>query len=157
MSGGVGTAQTAPAVSGVDPASTWPGQARWRSLAAREAAAGDARRYANAVLGAWNLPDDAADSIVLVVSELVTNAVQAYPPGASGWVWLRFQRLGGFVLVEVGDSIPAPAVQRPPAAEDDEHGRGLLIVDALSEAWHCYPVPGGKVVEARMRAQGDPS
>jgi anti-sigma regulatory factor (Ser/Thr protein kinase) len=158
MSGAIGTVRTAPEAatrSGADRASTWPDSTRWRSLKARHAAVAEARRHANSILGGWDVPDDAADSIVLVVSELVTNAVQAYPAGAPGWVTLRLQRQDGIVLVEVADSIAAPAVPQPPAAEDDEHGRGLLIVDALAVSWDCYSVPGGKVVAAVMAVRGD--
>jgi hypothetical protein len=92
-----------------------------------------------------------------VVSELVTNAIDAigaHPGGTPGGAWLRFQQQGGLVLVEVADGIAAPAVRKPPPAGDAERGRGRLIVEALSEEWDCYLVPGGKVVAATVRTRG---
>ncbi|MFF0789304.1 ATP-binding protein [Streptomyces spiralis] len=90
------------------------------------------RHRVSALLGAWDLPAEAADDVLLVVSELVTNAlVHARPPAT-----LRLWRLPvdgrRTVHVEVSDRGPA-APPGPAAAPDpDEHGRGLDIVTALS-------------------------
>ncbi|MEU6403467.1 ATP-binding protein [Streptomyces sp. NPDC046985] len=84
------------------------------------------------LLDAWNLPPDAVDDVLLVVSELVTNAlVHARPPAT-----LRLWRLPldgrQAVHVEVTD-LGAAAPPGPATAPDpDEHGRGLGIVTALS-------------------------
>jgi anti-sigma regulatory factor (Ser/Thr protein kinase) len=90
------------------------------------------RHRVSALLGLWDLPTEAADDVLLVVSELVTNAlVHAVPPAT-----LRLWRLPvddrWAVHVEVTDLGPA-APPGPAAAPDpDEHGRGLDIVTALS-------------------------
>ncbi|MDF3299258.1 ATP-binding protein [Streptomyces tropicalis] len=84
------------------------------------------------VLGDWDLPADTAEDVLLVVLELVTNAlVHALPP-ATLRVWRVLVDGRHGVRVEVSDQGPA-APPAPPAAPDpDEHGRGLGIVTALS-------------------------
>ncbi|MFF8943449.1 ATP-binding protein [Streptomyces sp. NPDC014864] len=91
------------------------------------------RRRVRAVLGGWNLPADAVEDVLLVVSELITNAlVHALPPAT-----LRLWRIPvdgrAGVRVEVTDRGPAaPPGPRKSAPDPDEHGRGLGIVAALS-------------------------
>ncbi|MDQ2874073.1 MAG: ATP-binding protein [Actinomycetota bacterium] len=154
MSGGIGTARTAPASCGVDLAPAWPDFTSWFALAARPEAVADARSFTNSMLGAWDVDDDAADNTALVVSELVTNAIQATLPGSSARVWLRLRHRAGLVAVEVADNSPASPAPGPPPDGDDEHGRGLLIVEALCEQWGCYQLSGaGKVVMAMLRTR----
>jgi Histidine kinase-like ATPase domain len=114
-----------------------------------------ARLHAKHVLREWGVSGDEADAIELVVSELVTNAVQATcmlrdPVPAP--VRLRIVRDAAHVLVEVADAVAArPAAGRP--EDDDVHGRGLMIVGAVSKEWGAYGIPGGgKVVWARLPA-----
>jgi len=83
----------------------------------------------------------------LAVSELVTNAVRAStqahgarPPGAPTGLPAVGLRLAGDrvrLLVEVSDHDPGPPV---PTAVDPERdgGRGLLLVEAVSEQWGYY-------------------
>jgi hypothetical protein len=114
-----------------------------------------ARLHAKHVLREWGVTGDEADAIELVVSELVTNAVQATamlrdPVPAP--VRLRIVRDSAHVLVEVADAVAArPAAGHP---EDcDVHGRGLMIVGAVSKEWGAYGISGGgKVVWARLAA-----
>ncbi|MEU7059236.1 ATP-binding protein [Streptomyces sp. NPDC046197] len=101
------------------------------------------RRRVRAVLGGWNLPSEAAEDVLLVVSELVTNAlVHAVAPAT-----LRLGRVlvGGrkAVRVEVTDRGPArPAEPTACAPDPDEHGRGLGIVNALSARCGERSCPG---------------
>jgi hypothetical protein len=88
-----------------------------------------------------------AHAAELAVSELVTNAVRAStnarnarPPGPPTGVPVVGLRLAGDrlrLLVEVSDHDPGPPV---PTAVDPERdgGRGLLLVDAVSERWGYY-------------------
>ncbi|WP_086727983.1 ATP-binding protein [Streptomyces carpinensis] len=90
------------------------------------------RHRVRAVLGTWNLPADAADDVLLVVSELVTNALVHARPPATLRLWRLPVEGRRAVHVEVTDLGPA-APPGPEAAPDpDEHGRGLGIVNALS-------------------------
>ncbi|SOD90596.1 Anti-sigma regulatory factor (Ser/Thr protein kinase) [Streptomyces sp. Ag109_G2-15] len=78
----------------------------------------------------WGVPGQLATDIVLVVSELVTNAIQH----GKGDVELRVRYVGSEVRIEVTDGNPTPAEVRIPDA-DEESGRGLLLVAALSRKW----------------------
>ena len=83
----------------------------------------------------------ACDVAVLLVSEVVTNAIVHGRSEAR----LRIVASGSTLRVEVGDDCPAhPQVQHvgPTAV----HGRGVGFVDRLSTAWGVRDVPGGKVV-----------
>jgi len=90
------------------------------------------------------------ERVELLVSELLTNAVNA--SRTLEWITpVRFWLLSdeASVLVLVWDGNPQPPV-RIDTSELDEHGRGLLLVEALSDQWDWY-VPreiGGKVVTA---------
>jgi len=106
----------------------------------------------------WGL-HDLADTIELVVSELVTNAVQASMDHDErprftnehglACIHLRLSTDRHAALVEVWDEnfrLPEPA--RPDL--DDESGRGLMLVDALAEhwGWDIPPSGRGKIVWA---------
>lgn len=88
-----------------------------------------ARRTVHDTLAAWGL-DILADDMVLVASELVTNALQH----ASGPIVMVLQQRDETVLVEVADVSSALPVPRSESA-DDESGRGLALVEALSDDW----------------------
>jgi PAS domain S-box-containing protein len=73
-----------------------------------------------------------ADALVLMVSELATNAVQH--AATEFEVAVRVAPDGGHVRVEVHDG--APGFPTPPEeVPDAPHGRGLRIVRALADAW----------------------
>ncbi|MEH0424539.1 ATP-binding protein [Streptomyces sp. B21-083] len=88
-----------------------------------------ARRTVHDTLATWGL-DNLADDMVLVASELVTNALQH----ASGPIVMVLQQRDETVLVEVADVSPALPVPRRESA-DDESGRGLALVEAFSDGW----------------------
>jgi hypothetical protein len=100
---------------------------------------------------------DCPDTAILLTSELVTNAVQAArlsehePAGrrvAPEPIHLTLRALPGGVVIEVFDSEPGPPIPRQ-ADPNAEHGRGLVLVKALSKEWGFdYPKSGGKVVYA---------
>ena len=127
----------------------WP-RRTFLELGALVGAVPCARLHARHVLWEWSLTG-LSDSVELLVSEFVTNAVAAsrsMVPSAPLRLWL--QAGAGQVLVVVWDACP-----RPPApaevSEDAESGRGLLLVDAISKRWDWYfpqDGTGGKVVWA---------
>ena len=85
--------------------------------------------------------DCLVDVAVLLVSELVTNAVRY----AGGPVHLQIVVRRGRVRVEVIDEAP----DGPRSASADtfaERGRGLLIVEALASRWSVEDLPPGKRV-----------
>ena len=120
------------------------------------------RGYTRVILDEWNLAT-VADPAELIVSELVTNSVQAtadedgrprYGEAGLPVVHLRLASDRARVLVEVWDSVPGvPAARR--AGPDEEGGRGLALVEAMSDCWGWTTVPGwsGKVVWAELRPQ----
>ncbi|MGW7167719.1 SpoIIE family protein phosphatase [Streptomyces sp. NPDC054884] len=100
-----------------------------------------ARRFTARTLRRWQV-QEAADAVLLVVSELVTNALVH----TQGPVRLDLILRGDRVRVCVSDSSPrAPA---KPVIVDWEStgGRGLLLVEAMSDTFGSVPVAGGKQV-----------
>ncbi|WP_392673870.1 SpoIIE family protein phosphatase [Streptomyces sp. LN785] len=113
--------------------------AEWElALDAREVAR--ARRLVRGKLLDWGLPD-AVEPAVLMVSELVTNAVNH---GRSRRIGLRLVRTGA-LLCEVSDDEPAPATLLG-AGDQDESGRGLVVVSGLAREWGTSATAHGKTV-----------
>jgi anti-sigma regulatory factor (Ser/Thr protein kinase) len=81
-----------------------------------------------------------------VTSELVTNAIEHAGAPQFGLQVVRLAQPEA-VAVIVTDPSPRPPVKRDPAG-DTEHGRGLHIVEALSDRWGWQPAPPGKAVYA---------
>jgi anti-sigma regulatory factor (Ser/Thr protein kinase) len=131
-------------------ADLWPLQS-FLELGPLASAVPRARRHVRQLLREWNLTDS-GETAELVVSELLTNAVHATCAAeliAPVRLWLLSDL--GNVLILVWDSSPQPPV-RIDAADDAENGRGLQLVEAISERWNWY-VPHdlrGKVVWAQL-------
>lgn len=102
--------------------------------------AASARRFVRERCSEWRL-DAVTDDVLLVVSELVTNAVMHAESGAE----LRLVLTDGSLRIEVvDDGLGAPDPQL--AGSEDEHGRGLLLVSVLSEAWGVESADDGRKV-----------
>jgi anti-sigma regulatory factor (Ser/Thr protein kinase) len=99
-------------------------------------------------LKAWGIAH-MIDEAQLVTSELLTNAVKASAELTT--IQIRLVILGGTsLIIEVQDSNPEPPILKD-VASDDEGGRGLMIVDALSERWGYYhPTHRSKAVWAEL-------
>ncbi|WP_253195124.1 ATP-binding protein [Streptomyces sp. MP131-18] len=84
--------------------------------------------------GHWGLPETVCDTAQLVVSELFTNAILHTD---SDVVHCRLEATGLLRLrIEVADEGPGLDKRAPDAASADaEHGRGLLLLDALAARW----------------------
>lgn len=106
----------------------------------------EARAFANTMLAEWAV-SDIADDVLLVVTELVNNAVTH----AHSSCELRLSISPVAVRVEVVDDGPGTPDPLPPS-ETRNHGRGLHLVDALTVAWGFEPIPtGGKLVWAELK------
>ena len=92
----------------------------------------------------WDCDGERLDDAALVLSELMGNAVR-HADGDT--VRVRLRRTDGVLRIAVEDGSPARPAPRQ-ASLEDESGRGLLIVDALSHRWGWRPLPTGKVVWA---------
>jgi anti-anti-sigma regulatory factor len=85
------------------------------------------------------------ERVLVVVSELVTNAV-VHAPGTD--VWLRMELRGDWLWVKVRDGMARLLTLRR-RGDWLDGGRGLVLVDALSSSWGVGPdLTGGKVVWA---------
>ncbi|MFF7312612.1 SpoIIE family protein phosphatase [Streptomyces sp. NPDC008137] len=118
--------------------------ATWR-LPARGDAAARARVLVSALLGQWRTRADTRDSVLLVVSELVANAVRF----AEGPITIRLIRAGHGLLCEVGDT----GNGRPRLGRGglfDDGGRGLRVVHGLTTRWGVRWTDTGKVVWASV-------
>jgi len=118
--------------------------ATWR-LPARGDAAARARTLVSALLGQWRIRDDTRDSVLLVVDELVANAVLF----AEGPLTVRLIRTGHGLLCEVGDTGNGrPRLGR--GGPLDDGGRGLHVVHGLTTRWGVRWTDTGKVVWASV-------
>ena len=139
---------------------TWVKQS-YLEFGAMASAVPYARGHVRLVLGEWGL-QELADAAEQVVSELVTNAIKAscqligsrfggrWSPGAPPVrVWLLSD--SRTLLVEVwdgSDRMPMPKDLDP----EGEHGRGLWLVEALTEDWGAFRPAhaSGKVIWATV-------
>jgi anti-sigma regulatory factor (Ser/Thr protein kinase) len=108
-----------------------------------------ARRFIEARTAAWALPGPAADQLVLIGSELVTNAVLHARTELTLTLELREDR----VRISVKDRSRTPATLRH-YRPDALTGRGLGVIAALSPRWGVSTAPDGKVVWAELQANG---
>lgn len=93
---------------------------------------GTARRAADAAASAAGLDADAADNLVVSVSEIVTNALRHGKPPVAVLLWAR----QGEVACTVTDTGPGPAdpfVGLVPAAPEEGGGYGLWIANYLCD------------------------
>ena len=96
-----------------------------------------ARLHARQVLWEWGLTS-LGESAKLLVTELITNAVKAsraVMQAAPVRLWLVSDLAQ--VLILVWDASPQPLV-RVNASGETENGRGLTLVEAISEQWGWY-------------------
>ncbi|WTU08821.1 serine/threonine-protein phosphatase [Streptomyces sp. NBC_00075] len=116
-----------------------PSDVAYWYLDPEDAAPGRARRLARRALSRWGL-EDLTDSVELLVSEVVTNAVRY----ASRPITLRLLRTD-VLRCEVGDDVPQlPRLRQ--ARATDEGGRGLYLVNRLARRWGATRLSTGKVV-----------
>ncbi|WP_168220907.1 ATP-binding protein [Actinomadura sp. WMMA1423] len=109
-----------------------------------------ARALTRRTLRRWRVTGrDDTDDIVLIVDELVTNAVVHGTGPVHLALRLDATRSGVRLTGEVGDADPrAPGTTPgpPPVLDWSEAGRGLLLVACLATEFGARPAPPGKTI-----------
>ena len=101
----------------------------------------DARVAVRSALAGCRIPPDRAADIILVVSELVTNAVLYGGPAMD----LTLRRTRDGLILDVHDgAITLP--RRLRATPDEEHGRGVYLMSLLADRWGARATERGKSV-----------
>lgn len=114
-------------------------------LPAEIASARAARGFVRDVLEQWDV-QDVLDDALIVVSEMVTNAVTH----AASECELRVSASPSTVRIEVADSGAGTPEPLPPS-DTRSGGRGMHLIDALTAAWGVEPqAEGGKTVWAEL-------
>jgi anti-sigma regulatory factor (Ser/Thr protein kinase) len=111
---------------------------------------GEARRACRAFARRNHV--EAIDPLLLVLSELVTNAVQH----GRGPIGIRIDCEDASVRIEVSDAAPNPAAVTPRYAPlDGSGGMGLRIIDAMCLGWGAHENGSGtgKTVWAELAAE----
>ncbi len=147
-------------VGGTSGPHTWPGvgessRARQMALASAVRAPGMARQATQEALASWRLAY-LEDTAVLLVSELVTNAVRHARTGGSVLA-LRLEIAGPWLRIEVHDADPRLPEPRTPAGHD-ESGFGFVLIEALADKWGVRETTAGKAIWAELdtRRGGEP-
>ncbi|WP_069768774.1 MULTISPECIES: SpoIIE family protein phosphatase [unclassified Streptomyces] len=109
-----------------------------------------ARRFTRRTLRGWGVTETAMDAALLVVSELVTNALVH----TGGPVRLDLTLIGSRLRVAVTDASPRTPVKPTDPGWEATGGRGILLVEAMSDAWGSVPVSGGKQVWSELVLRG---
>ncbi|QCW79132.1 ATP-binding protein [Streptomyces sp. S6] len=128
-------------------------------LATVPSAVGRSRVFIRQTLQHWRLPDY-IDAVDLVVSELVTNAIEATgitdsQPMCTAVsdeqsIGVQLRIIDTRLYVEVWDRSTETPVRKHPD-DEAEGGRGLLLIEAMTERWDVYQSEvGGKVVWAEL-------
>ncbi|TKA12076.1 ATP-binding protein [Actinacidiphila oryziradicis] len=120
------------------PVATGPRQAMAVHIASDLQHVARVRAAVRSALRRWRVPQ-LTDDLVLMADELVANAIRY--SGSSG-VEVRLQVEDGIALLEVDDGADTEPVVRQ-ASKVDEDGRGLFLVDALSDTWGSRSKEGG--------------
>ncbi|WP_052808877.1 ATP-binding protein [Streptomyces natalensis] len=110
-----------------------------------------ARRFVRDMARSWRLPREAADVLEAVTGELVANALEH---SKSRFLGVELARTGAVMRVGVRDEGKGWAAIRQGPPAEQEHGRGLLIVAAMSERWGQDTTDDGHTVWAEVAVGG---
>ncbi|MER7757650.1 ATP-binding protein [Kitasatospora sp. NPDC097643] len=101
-----------------------------------------ARHLLRAYLSALPTGDRYSDIAELLLGELFANAVQHSDAPVDRLIEVRFALANSRLRLEVHDAGSGRPTLRT-ASPEDEHGRGLFLVNELAERWGCCPRAGG--------------
>ena len=99
-------------------------------------------------MGGLDCPGEFVEDAVLLVSEVVTNALRH----TEGSIELSMSRLPGRLRVEVADDVSA-SPRRRDGGPLDESGRGVPLLAGFSDRWGTAPRGGGKIVWFELDAR----
>ncbi|MFF5025128.1 SpoIIE family protein phosphatase [Streptomyces collinus] len=111
-----------------------------------------ARRFTRRTLRTWGVERDTLDAALLIVSELVTNALVH----TGGQVRLDLSLVNHRLRLAVADGSPRSPVKPTSIGWEATGGRGILLVEAVSATWGTVPVSGGKQVWADLVPDAGP-
>lgn len=113
------------------------------------ASVGRARQFVRVTSAMWHLSPETEGDAELCMSELVGNAVTHT---TSAQLQCRLWSAHGMLFLEVDDEDRRDVPEMERATDEDEHGRGMLLIDAFASAWGTTPLPGrdGKTVWAAL-------
>ena len=109
------------------------------------------RRRLRAAFAQWGLPADIIENALMVVEELVANAVDHARTPFRLTVDHLTARSGAALRIAVQDQCPQPVNVRPFDARA-ARGRGLQMIEALTSRWGCDRTAAGKTVWALVPA-----
>ncbi|WP_256104225.1 ATP-binding protein [Streptomyces sp. ODS05-4] len=119
------------------------------TVASKATTVGVARRILREACAQWGLDQGATETGTLLISEIVTNAVR-HGRSHSIRVIVELPRPDRLRIAAVDRSRHTPEVRI--VGPDSVGGRGLLLVDALSDRWGTDLLPWGKRVWAEITA-----
>ncbi|MGW2552963.1 ATP-binding protein [Streptomyces sp. NPDC001635] len=112
----------------------------------------EVRRLTRQSCALWAFDGETAETAALLISELVTNAIRH---SHSHSIRICIERpASDCVRLSVVDSRRCAITPGNPS-RDDTGGRGLVLIDALSDQWGVDLLPRGKRIWAVIRAAGE--
>jgi GAF domain-containing protein/anti-sigma regulatory factor (Ser/Thr protein kinase) len=130
---------------------TAPSRSAGIEVPAEPTAPGRVRHWMTAQLTRWQVPESVIGAAVLCTSELTTNALLHAGTAARVEVDLSPERL----LVSVADSGTRGTVTRAHTDRLSSRGRGLGLIEQLSDAWGTDPTVRGSTVWFEMLIPAD--
>ncbi|WP_454314509.1 ATP-binding protein [Streptomyces phaeoluteigriseus] len=113
------------------------------------------RALTRSVPTAYGAAPELRDSAELVVSELTGNVVRAAPDDEPVQLIVEVYAVAPGIEVIVHDAVPGQPNRRELALDSAEamSGRGLHLLDLLTDHWTVEPSPLGKQIRCRLRAE----
>jgi anti-sigma regulatory factor (Ser/Thr protein kinase) len=121
------------------------------TLPGEERSVASGRRFVRDMLGHEH---PALEKVALGVSELATNAIKHTPSGDGGEITIGLAVFGQGIRAEVTNEGSMPSKPRARRDTEAEDGRGILIVEALADAWGVTEDAGTTTVWAEFCAGG---
>jgi anti-sigma regulatory factor (Ser/Thr protein kinase) len=140
-----GTTEDDVAVLAVEHAVT-PSRSAALEVPAEPTGPGRVRQWMSTLLAEWSVPEAVVSAAVLCTSELTTNALLHAGTPARVEIDLSAERL----LVSVADTGTRGTVTRAHTDALSSRGRGLSLIEQLSDAWGMDPSVRGSTVWFEM-------